>query len=353
MPKPPKHSLPGSIFKHPNYNRLIIKFRGKQYSTGLKPDKQGYALAKAMLEKKFLDYHNLKPDIKTVTFKEAWDSYLNTLINKSERTIYAYRHAFEKIVENENEFLTNDNIERYILLFLKNNNSITNTSINTFLGKFQIFLNYCAEKKWVELINFNKKYSLSIVETSADSFSNFESCRIIKYFLKKNIEIAYLIIFMLETGARVVDSLTLEWSQIDFQNENITFKNKNTKQHEIRMASRLTFKILNKLNKINKDKVFSWKYSYSSKLSKILNRALTELGIKKNRRSFQEFRVSFRMRLEERGVPEHYIEYLLRHSSGKLLYKNYTDRKRTEAKIRYYLNNHHSHKGWDTGGDNV
>lgn len=339
MAKAPKLSIPGSIFKPNKCNTLYIKFRGKQYSTGLKPDKHGYALAKAMLEKKFLDYHNLKPTIKVVTFKEAWDSYSNTLIQKSERTVYAYRHAFDKIVTNDNEFLTNDNIENFILTFLKTNYNISDTSINTFLGKFQVFLNYCAEKKWIELINFNKKYSRSVVETSADSFSNIETCQIIKYFLSNHTEIAYMIIFMLETGARVVDSLTLEWSQIDFQNKNITFKNKNTKQPEVRMASNLAFKVLDRLRKLNQSKVFSWSYSYSSKLSKILNKALQDLNIDKNKRSFQEFRVTFRMRLEERGVPEHYIEYLMRHSSGKLLYKNYTDRKRTESKIRDYLNN--------------
>lgn len=163
MAKAPKLSIPGSIFKPNKCNTLYIKFRGKQYSTGLKPDKHGYALAKAMLEKKFLDYHNLRPTIKVVTFKDAWLAFKETLVHKSIKTIANYELAFIKFVKSSDEYLTIDNVERFIISYLKSN-SHSNVTINTYLNNFQIFLNYCAEKKWIDKVSFKSKYSLKVNE---------------------------------------------------------------------------------------------------------------------------------------------------------------------------------------------
>jgi integrase len=62
------------------------------------------------------------------------------------------------------------------------------------------------------------------------------------------------------------------------------------------------------------------------------------LSIDKDKRGLQEFRVTFRMRMHERGMPEDYIEYLLRHSTTKLMQNYYTDYKIIEDKIREFLN---------------
>lgn len=338
MAKAPKLSTPGSIFVPAKCNKIYIKFKGKTFSTGLAPDRHGYALAKALLEKKFLDYHNLKFDETVVTFGDAWEAYLRTMIKLSPRTIYSYQHAFEKIIKDKDEYMTNERLENNVLKFIGNTGKLSVTSVNTFLGKFQLFVNYCAEKKWIEPYNFNKKYSSKQSERSALSYTDEECELILRYFDKHNVELAYYIRFMLATGARVVDALNLRWADIDFDNERITWKNKNTKTDEQRPASKEAIALLMDLKAMNKAKVFSWNYSSSSRLAKRLNTCFESIGIAKNRRGFQEFRVTFRMRLLYGGVPEHYIEYLLRHSSGKLIYTNYTDKKETEKIIRKYIN---------------
>lgn len=338
MAKSPKLSIPGSIFKPAKVDRLYIKFRGKTYSTGLKPDRQGYALAKALLEKKFLDFHNLKPEIQVVTFQEAWAAFRETLVNKAEKTVKNYNLAYNTFVADSNEYLTNDMVEKYIHSYLKKNKH-SRVSINSYLNCFQIFLNYCSQRKWIDNINYKSKYSLHIGERNIKSYTHDECSRIIEYFDEHDKEMSYIIQFMLETGARDVDVLTLQWDQINFETRSIHWNNKISKITETRPASLKAMNILAILKTLNKNKVFSWLYSSASSLNKKLRKAFEILSIDKDNRSLQEFRVTFRMFAKEKSMPEDLIEYMLRHSSGKLMTKYYTDYNSLEQGIRKYIDN--------------
>lgn len=319
-----KIHTPGSIYKPKTSNTLYIKFKGHRFSTGLPATKEGLELAKLLLKKKYLDFNNLQNDNCVMSYLEAWKTFEKTLITKSEKTIANYHNAFKSIITQPNEYLTVDNCEQFILSYLKNTTH-GKVTINTYLNNLQIFLNYCTDKNWIDKTKFKAKYSFMLQQGHVQMFTNEECCKLIRYFINNKFEIAYLIIFMLETGARVVDALTLEWSQIDFANQVITWKNKISKFDEPRVASSLSFKILRKLHIINKKSVFSWKYNASSRLAHRLNEALEKLGIEKNGRSFQEFRVTFRMRMMKKGFTEDQIKYLLRHSTKELIYNHYTD----------------------------
>jgi len=330
-----KRTLPGSIYKPANCNRLYIEFKGKKIATGLLADKQGYMLANKFLEKLYFKYYNLDEFNYSRTFESAWQEYKQTLIHKQEKTIYNYESSYKNIVIDTSLLVNTDNIESLVIHYLKttNNNKV---SINTNLTQFQVFLNYCSSKKYCDKTNIKAKYSFKIQKGQAQSYSKNEYCNLLKYFYHYNKEFYYLIAFMIETGSRVIDCLTLTWQDIDFNNEYIIFRNKITKHNEKRPASKLVFKILRRLK--SKDKIFSWQYSSAPTLSKKLNKAMDILSIDKDKRGLQEFRVTFRMRMHERGMPEDYIEYLLRHSTTKLMQNYYTDYKIIEDKIREFLN---------------
>lgn len=136
-------------------------------------------------------------------------------------------------------------------------------------------------------------------------------------------EMAIMIKFMLETGARLVDCLTLQWSQI--KGNKIVWNNKVTKKNEPRPITSTAINLLNKLPK-RTDKVFRWSYNTSTRLEKWLKDAFKKCGIEQNGRAYQEFRSTFRMNLLERKVPEIYIEYLMRHSKPEITWEYYTDK---------------------------
>lgn len=332
-----KKSLPGSIYKPANCNRLYINFKGRRIATGLVADKQGYILANRILEKIFINYHNLQDIQTTITYREAWNEYKETLVHKAMRTIESYEFSFKTIIKNTDDYLTLTNVEAYILNYLRTTKH-SKVSININLTQFQIFLNYCTERKWLEKTKFKSKYSFKLERQNALSYTRNECYRILKYFLLHNKEMAYFIWLQLETGARVVDLLNLEWKQIDFLNERITWLNKITKLDEQRPASKKAIKILLRLKKMNKLKVFSWSYSSKTMLAKKLSNAMKVLQIEKGKRSLQEFRVTFRMQMKNIGMSEDLIEYMLRHSSSKLMDNYYTDYLQLEKGIRSFLN---------------
>lgn len=344
MSKNRKLSVPGSIFKPAKTNRLYIKFKGKQYSTGLTDDKKGWQLAKARLEQMYVDYYNLKQTNEPITFKEAWSAYEKTLIQRSERTKINYSHAFTSVVTNQNNYISYDIIESDILKYISSTKH-KKSSINIVLNRFQTFLNYCKSKKWIEEFN-TKKYFYKLEKNVIKSYSKEECYKIIKNALKTREELGYLVFFMLETGARDVDALTLEWTQIDFKAKCIHWKNKVTKLKETRPVSDKTIKILKKLQVVNKRKVFSWNYTTACQLRRWLYKIIEISNIERNGRSFQEFRVTFRMKLHDRGTPENYIRYLLRHSAGdRIMEFHYTDYNVYNDKIRYFLNQNWCNNG--------
>lgn len=333
-----KKTFPGSIYKPANANTLYINFKGKRVATGLQATKEGYQMAQIFLEKLYKEYHGLNESYERVSYKYAWGRYFQTLVNNTDKTKLNYSYSFAAIVGDEaDDFLSSASIENKVIKYLKTTKH-SRVSINTYLNQFQIFINYCVKNKWTDDINVMSKYSFPKQKQTGRSYTKSECDRIIYYFMHNYPEIGYLIFFMLETGARDIDALTLEWSQINFSNKTIEWKNKISKEIEIRPASDKAFKILKILKKKNKKKVFSYSYSSMSTIAKKLNKALKTLDIDKNKRSFQEFRVTFRMRLASRGVPKEISEYLLRHSSAKLIDLYYTDFSEFEERIRGYLN---------------
>jgi integrase len=335
-----KKRFPGSIYKPKNSNTLYIKLKGKRIATGLQATKENYKIAETILEKLFMNQY--LPQQHLLTFIEGWEQYNSTLVNKSLKTVISYKFAFGAIIkkENYNNTINSKNIELLVIKYLQNTNH-SKVAINIVLNQFQIFLNYLFSSEIIDKkIDMKKKYSYKLQKYNAKSYTDIELLKIYKYFYVKYIQIFYLIIFQVATGARMVDSLNLQWEDVDIKNRMIVWKNKITKLEEPRPASKLAFKILSRLRDLNSNKVFSWKYPYT-RLNKYLEIAFKEIGIEQNGRSFQEFRVTFRMKLFRKGINKDLAQYLLRHTTelnygdnnANLIDKYYTNYKEYNEQI--------------------
>ena len=339
-----KKRFPGSIYKPKNSNTLYIKLKGKRIATGLQATKENYKIAETILEKLFLNQY--QPAQVPQNFIDAWNQYESTLVNKSPKTIQNYKYAFNTIVKKENYYdnISLTNIELLVVKYLQTTNH-SKVASNTILNEFQIFVNYLTSTGIIsKKLDLKKKYSFKLQKFLAKSYTDLELLKLYKYFYHKNLQIFYLIIFQVATGARMVDALSLRWEDVKYNENIIVWKNKITKFVEPRPASKLAFKILRRLETTNREKVFTWKYPYSN-LNKYLKIALQELGIEQNNRSFQEFRVTFRMKLFRKGISKDIAQYLLRHTtmqnygedSSNLIDKYYTNYDEYNSKISKIL----------------
>ena len=325
-----RRTYPGSIFV--DKGKLYIKFKGKKYSTGLEPTKVGYQRAEMKLEQLWMAYNRLENvvGIQRLRIKEAFESFLETKINRYPKTIKQYSYAYEAIIT-DNYFLDADRIELDIQKYLKTTGH-GKVTVNTYLTNLQIFLNYCVGKSWLatNAMKFKSNYSFKDGEEEVETWTEDEVTRFIEYFREFNPEMALLIEFMCETGARKVDCLTLEPRQI--KANSIEWKNKKTKKPELRPITKRAREILDTLPKRG-NQVWQWTYNGASHLNKLLRKACKDLEIESRGRSFQEFRSYFRMKLLKKEVPAEYVMFLMRHSSFKVS-KYYTEYKHQDV-MRY------------------
>lgn len=312
-----RRTLPGSIYA--DRGNLYIALKGIRYATGLKDNKEGRRRAEILLEKHWSEQTGVKYS-RIPLVSEAFKQFEKEWINRSEKTMSNYVCGFKAIVR-QDFLLSEDNIREAVLDFLKApyfkkngvNERFSQVSIFDYITGFQVFLNFCYKKKWLPIINLKSDYKVKAPEIEVKEWELYEIQKLLKH-LKGQIK--NLILFQMFTGARLVDALNFR--QSDLKGNLLEFKNKITKKSEIVPVSYFIQKLLTNY-------VPPVSYSGKSFLHKKLKRACIELGIEQNGRSFQEFRIYYRMFLIKKGLPEPYIQYLMRHSSLRITGKFYTN----------------------------
>jgi len=312
-----KRSIPGSIYVRKGQNTLLIKYKGKQYTTGLKDTKENRKVAEMKLRRLFLESQGLA-EAQPKTIRGALLFYERSLVRVNEHTKHYYLVGINRVLTDKYVLLTTENIENQVIQFM--NVRISDVSKNTYLTAVQVFLNYCNRMGWMPQFNV-KKYAPRVKKQQAKSYTDDEIYSLLSVL--RGTELAKLIEFMVETGARMIDALTLEWHQVDFINSKIIWVNKINKDSEPRPASPRAMEILNSQRQLNK--CFSWSYNSTSRLSKRLHDAFLKARIEADGRSFQEFRVTFRMRMLAKGLPEVYTQWLLRHKTFQVTGDFYTN----------------------------
>ncbi len=324
-----RKTYPGSIYKPANTNTLYIKYRSRRVATGLQATKEGYRIAELRLEQMYKDAHGLTTS-QTVTVTDALLEFLHEHPNYLANTIDAYRYSIKSIFKADDFFTRSVVIQAVNSYVNKTSHSATTVNIN--LRHLQSLCNYYTELGRLESVALAKYKRKSRVIVK--SYSSLEVYRLLKYFLQHSPEMAVLISLAYNTGARTIDLFSLLWE--DVHDGYITWHNKKTKAPEPRPYNYKVSKLLARAKQLNPDDTHltRWHYPNSSFPTKLLRRAFIELGIEQDGRAWQEFRVSFRMRLRRAGVPREVIQYFLRHVGTELIDKHYTD---NSDDLREYL----------------
>ncbi len=304
----------------------MIKFQGRRIATGLEDTKEGRKIAMQLLERLYLESKGLAPVVEEesegMRLDDAFDKFLEVHgSNKSKATKQNYTLAF-KAIARTNYILSEAAVEADVLHYVRtaHKRGHNDTTINTYLKEFQTFLNFCSKRGWLPQTSFAAQHRKK-TEVRVQVFEDWEIEKITAYFDKHDVELSILIQFQLQTGARVVDCLTLTWQQI--VGDSILWVNKVTKKPEPRPVTPQAIELLHRLERKD-DKVFRWQHISRVFLAKQLNRAMEACGIEKKGRGLQEMRVSFRNKLLDSGIPPEVAMKLMRHASLSTTLRHYT-----------------------------
>lgn len=317
------HDVPGSVFAEKRNNKLVVQVRNKRVYTGLNDTPTNRRTAERIKENLYLESIGLKPNT-TITrknLKQLFDLFISEReITLAPRTItndkLAYRQFIRKNIVAEPEF-----IEQCVKESLKTT-KISDESKNIYLKTFQVFLNWLFANGHLEVrLNLKKKYFFKGTDKENEIFYENEILALLEYFDKKDREFAILINFLLHTGLRINEALTLTFKQV--RTDRIILSNKVEKTAEVLIISQDIYNILNELRQPGKTKVFRWKYTSYSRLNRTLTTAMENLNIEKRGRSFHEFRKTFLYNLQLQNVPVQIAQKLMRHKNIQVTIKNY------------------------------
>ncbi len=331
----PHKTTPGTIYKPKNVNRIYIKYKNFRIPTGLRADiKHNWKIAAEMLEQihyRYIHYDEI-PQTK-IPIQEAIQIFQEKyLINKSKKTKQTFKLTFKHIIGNTDFKLTPKQLENAAINFLKRAKHLSITSKRTYLRHFQTFAYWCYKNDLIpnapNLIQYAPKPPKPTIET----YTKEEIKKLLTHLKVNDRKMYYLVKFLLLTGLRISEALTLHWTQID--NTKILIANKTTKQTEV---FPLTEAIKNLLKEIPREKqstkVFPWSPSSTSTLLRRLKRHLYSIGIQP-RKGFHTFRRTFREMLLQENTPLEVVQTLMRHSDIRTTLEHYT-------KINIdYLKNH-------------
>lgn len=327
-------TYPGTIYVPSNCNRIYIEYPDKKagkylrIATGLKNTEEGKETARLMLEKLFFRNHAEQIILGKVyevqshlpTCENAFTVFIGRHKKKcTDRTIGAYTDAYQKILTKkyQDKTLTNALIDAAVQEFIRTT-TLSPTSQNIHLNKFQMFVNYCAKENWIHQTNYASLYRQAAPAKQIQTFSIEEVHLLQSYFRRTNrLEMALLIEFLFATGFRIGQALDLRWSDIDDRRIYRLSKDKE-RNDPFPLTSELK-SILAQMPRHAKkpDKVFFWEHSSLGALSRQLEVAMEALSIPKNGRSFHVFRKSAATRWAEAGLPIHEVQKLLGHRDSK------------------------------------
>ncbi|MCX7908424.1 MAG: site-specific integrase, partial [Ignavibacteria bacterium] len=280
----------------------------------------GRKLAEELLEKWWRESYDLSKNTITIDIKTATELFLNAKLGISDRTRQSYLYSIKRILS-INTPLKEKEIERQIQDYIISTNDKP-TSININLRGLRVFLRWCVEQGYLKSYQFIRNYFQKTPKIATKNYTEEEVKQIIEYFEVKDKQFANLIKFLVYTGCRIVDALTLEWEQV--KDGKIFWLNKITKEFEPRRYLPIVEEILEQQKKLSPEKVFPWRYSSVSSLAHKLKKAKQRLGIYKEGCSFHGFRVYFRMKLLRSDFPLEYVVYLMRHSNATVTLQHYT-----------------------------
>ena len=368
MPRPKKYFSPGCVFQR--NNKLYIKFGNQQIRTGYNATKEGWDYANQMKDELYKkiqeDEGNLPHTNNKIEVYAAFDLFMEHLTRKqrSHNTIRGYQLAVKTFFP-VNQTLNHGQIKTAVNFFLdrqgeliltsKNNDatdnsdnekSLSDVSINTYLNKLQIFLNFCIEEGLIGKINVYKIFKKELDVTSKSPYSEDELESIYKKAEEADREFYLILKFMELTGSRISEALLLTWDRINLSKGEIIFSNKinqkKTDKFPITKAIEVVLLELKEISEKRTDKsksakVFKWESSSSSRLSRRLTKIESGLGIKLTKQSFHRLRNTFSNRILTSNLSVIQVRDLMRHKDIRTTLNHY--KQYDTEKLRMALEN--------------
>ena len=345
-PKPKKQQKHSGVlrndlagFARVRGNKIYIRYKGKDYSTGYNDTTIGWKLANDWWAEKLDLLAQIEAGIikEYGTVSDALDKFITykKVIQKlTDRTIKEYRFAVKKVFGDLNLTLNEKNIKIALENYIKTDKT-SSVTINSVLKRLQVFLTWCSDddNQYIQVKNYTKKYKQPEPKTIKPPYTVEEYKMFLEFLNKdKHKEFSLFIQFLWETGARVGEALNIKVSEIDFKNSWIVIPNKIFKsQQEVLLLSDVAVAVVKKvlsLRKTANDKLFSWKTTDSIKLK--LSITEKELGIKIRGRGFHGFRRAFTDRLIKSGITIEKAQQILRHRNIQTTETSYLNMYKSE-----------------------
>lgn len=292
-------------------------------STGLMDTATGRKLAKEILDQMYADLYLGQGRSVAGAAKMISDLFEEFIESKRRMasTERGYRLAYKKIVRGDYPPDT-ARIEEDIRYFVTNT-TVSKVSINTYLRCFKAFLTWLSEEHDVKVPRKLMPRFGHVVRTNVQDFTNKEITKILA--IKTDPEFTDMLTIMVETGARPVDVLTLQWDQVDLKKGVVTWLNKITKKEEPRPISKVALAALKRRRKATESpKVFRWTHAALSPLTKKFRAQCKSAKVACGSKSLKHLRTTFKRRLMEKGLPFEVQMYLMRHGSADVTLGNYT-----------------------------
>jgi integrase len=324
----------GSIYEYRGKLRLKIRLPNVVDAAGkpkylVKPTPfadtaQGRKFAKAMLDELYLELYHGKAARHPAQSQQMMGDLLEEFLDYKAReasSIRGIRYSYASIVRG-NYAASFERIEQDIYHFVTTT-TVSQTSKNTILRQFASLLNWMADEKDIKvpkkiLSRYGKR-----VRTIVKDFTDDEVNAVIA--LRPTSEFTLMLTVMIETGARPVDVLTLMWDQVDMAKRIVVWKNKISKAPEPRPISKKASEAFSLMRQLSHDeKVFKWRHSSLSRLTRMFASHCTEAGVDSGGKSLKHLRTTFKRRLMEKNIPFEIQMYLMRHSSPDVTLGNYT-----------------------------
>lgn len=322
---------PFSLFKRAAYNRWIIKFQGKQYKTGLEATASNRNAAEEIGWRIYYDWikrneisRDYRGKKRLPTFQECFDAFLEThALNATVKTKEAYNRAFHLILDDKAS--RHKQISEVTILFHVRSATLRNRQIkngwDVYRRAFTTFLNWCVKEKHIDAVPDIAHFFPKPTPKKIQVYTKEEFSAIYNYFLKRDKEIAILILLLASTGLRIHEALLLNRS--DIENNTIHVISKDGKRAETAVISDELLAAIRSLPQRKDKKVFRWQLVSVSRLRKTLYAAMDDLGINRNGRSFHELRKTFISLMANSDIDVRTASRLAR-CDVKVMMKHYT-----------------------------
>lgn len=234
----------------------------------------------------------------------------------TDRTLQSYREAWKAFNKYGKAEITSQGVKEFMIEMAKS--EMEPGAANSFARSINPFLTWLYENKHTPI---HLKIPMQTLEKRVrKTYTPEEMKRILSFkpvtFGEKQLII--LIAFLIDTGARINEALTLERSNVDLDNQLITLYGKGRKQRRIPISPECRDRLARRMKKHRHSLVFSsqqgTKLRYDNLRPDLID-LLKKVGVEKSEDAFHAFRRYFAREYIRNGGNVFYLQKMLGHST--------------------------------------